>query len=647
MTPKTHETPPNDYDIRGNVRSHTLFSELNEQVFNQLYKDCEERMYREGVMIAHAKKRREGIFIITEGMAEVCAASEGETSEVLEVVQPGELLGLGSLSNFLDNRAEDDYAYMVEIKAVERVVGLFVPYHVLSQLWSEAYIREYFLHQTVMRLKDVYVSLAEQVKLAHEWGESEPFIKRVQDMMTQPALTIANTQTIKQAAQKMIEHQSSSILIMEDEKLIGIVTEKDLVSRVVMKNHPTEQPVAEIMTRDPHTINRVDYYYKAMSESLLHGIKHLPVTNDREQVVGIITLSDLVRNKNQPMFSAIEKIDRLQIDDLSSIKTEIYNVLAVLLNDQVPALHILDVLTELYDRLSVRAVELAVASLKEAGEGDPPVSFAWYQMGSAGRGEQFLLTDQDHFLVYDHVSQAQSERAQDYFAKLGKRIMENLEQAGFTRCPGFMMASEEKWRGSLSTWQERLRRWAVRSTPDTLLLAENFFSFRKLYGAEPLHEAFKSMVINEMNRSRIFMYRLAQNENETLIPRLDQPIRSLLNLERKQIDLKKEVLFPFHHALQLLSLTHQIVEGTTVEKIDHLNDKNILSDWTAEDLKHALSGVMAIYIRHKWERLNQGDLSSESVVMFTHLSGREKDTLIRALKEMREMQSRMLREFSL
>ncbi|WP_261180005.1 DUF294 nucleotidyltransferase-like domain-containing protein [Anaerobacillus sp. CMMVII] len=156
-------------------------------------------------------------------------------------------------------------------------------------------------------------------------------------------------------------------------------------------------------------------------------------------------------------------------------------------------------ITKLYDRLVKHCVELAVKSLEKKGLGQPPVQFCWYQMGSGGRGEQFLLTDQDHFLVYE--SGEDDEEVTHYFEKLGEEIVFFLEKAGYERCIGKMMANEEMWRGSINKWRDRLKSWSLRATNENLLLVQNFFSFRMLYGDEVLNDQFKRMVTSSVKES--------------------------------------------------------------------------------------------------------------------------------------------------
>jgi CBS domain-containing protein len=220
-----------------------------------------------------------------------------------------------------------------------------------------------------------------------------------------------------------------------------------------------------------------------------------------------------------------------------------------------------------------------------------------------------------------------------------------MEAAGYARCKGSMMCSEQKWRGSLAVWEDRLLKWRLQSTNDNLLLAQNFFSYRLITGSERLHEKFEEMIAEQMKRSRIFLYRLAQLEKENPIPTLDQPIRSLFKLERKSIDMKKEVLFPYHHSLQILSLLHGKQSGTPIEKINFLKENKVFSDSFSLDLKEAVSTILTMYVTQRWQQAKAGS-ELTSVASFARLSTREKEELILSLKTLRELQSQVFAHFS-
>lgn len=615
------------------VQSHPFFQGVEASTALSLLQDCQYRLYETNEILLHKDTHRDGLILIVEGIVEVYVE---RNQEVLEVVQKGELLGFSSLADFLGVPRVLKDEVKVEVRAVGQVKALSIPFQVIARRWEEPYVRDYLLTQVAVRLRDVYGSLAEQVQLAREFGENDVFMIRVQDVMTEKVLAVAPHTSIMEAAQQMNKNKTSSVLVMEEGQLLGIITERDMVSRVVAKGTPLTNSTKSIMTKNPFTISRFAYYYDAIAIILNHRIKHLPVV-ENGKVIGIVTLADLLRKRNKNVMKTIKQIEEAQESNLANVKRAIYSIIDTLLQEHVPILKTLDIVTNLYDRLVVRIVQLSVEKLEEQGDIQPG-QFAFYQMGSSGRGEQFMLTDQDHFLVY------QSDNAH-YYQKLGEEITRLMETAGYARCKGLMMCSEQQWRGNLIDWEDRLRMWSLQSTRDNLLLAQNFFSYRYVTGSKGVNQQFERMILSLLDRAKIFLYRLAQVEREQPIPTLDQPIRSLFRLEKKTIDMKKSILFPYHHSLQILSLLHNIPSGTPLERINSLEEKGIISKNFSKDLQEAISQVLTLYVKQRWKQSKKGE-ELTSIVHFTRLTSREKEELILSLKTLKELQSLVFARFS-
>ncbi|WNF22783.1 DUF294 nucleotidyltransferase-like domain-containing protein [Mesobacillus jeotgali] len=615
------------------VQFHPLFQGVDERTALSLVEECEALTFGKSEMMLKADTPRQGLLLILQGNAEVFVKNAAGQEEVLEVIKKGEIVGFSSLAKFLGFTSADKMQANVEVRAVDGVQALLIPFSVLAKRWDDQDVHDYLLSQVSIRLKDVYGSLAEQVKMAKGIGEGETILARVQDLMSDKVASVTPDTNIQEAAQKMVESKTSSVLVVEDGELKGIITERDIVGRVVSKGISFEGPSRLVMTENPVTISRFAYYYDALSEILLNGIKHLPVV-DNGEISGVITLTDLLRKKNDSVMRTIKKIDEADEKNLPEVKAAIYEITETLLRDRVPAIALLDIITKLYDRLIGRAVELSLAALRKKGF-EPPVPFAFYLMGSAGRGEQFMLTDQDHFLVYGDT------RDHSYFEKLGAEITGWLESAGYARCKGLMMSSEDQWRGTVLQWQDRVRKWMLQSTNENLLLAHNFFSYRFVAGSESVNGEFEAKIAELLDRSKIFLYRMVQAEREQEIPTLDEPIRALFKLGRKSIDIKKEILFPFHHSLQILSIYYGEIPGTPLEKIASLREKGVITEGFTEDLKEAFNHILDLYISHRW-----GNKNGSSILSFATMSTRQKDELILSLRTLRELQGMVFARFS-
>ncbi|QGG48664.1 DUF294 nucleotidyltransferase-like domain-containing protein [Heliorestis convoluta] len=637
-----------DDQLLRQINRHPLFKGVSLSELERLLRSCELKQYSRSEKIFYSKSASDGLLLLLSGLVEIyidCPELDDKEKDTLEVLQPNQLVGLSAVADFLSEPVHYTTPQNLAVRALDDCQCLSIPFSVLEERWNDDGVRDYILRQLAARLKDVYSSLAEQVKQAREWGERETFVRRVDDLMSYPVLSVESGVAIYEAAQKMIDHRASSVVVMKEGQLIGIITEKDMVASILEPLNAREGTVDRIMTATPFTISRQAYYYEAISLFLTKGIKHLPVV-DGDQVVGMVTLSDLLRKKHKGTVKMVQAIEEASHEKLPEVKEGISYILSSLLRDGTPILHTLDTVTSLYDRLVRHCVDLALQSMEEDGHGLAPVSFCWLQMGSAGRREQFMLTDQDHFLIFDDPLPEKREEVEYYFALLGQKIVRHLEWAGYALCRGKMMASEKQWRGSLTQWEERLRGWMIHATNEKLMLAQNFFSFRFVYGDPLLYGRFLEKIYNQLDRSGIFLFRLAQVEKEQPVPQLGDRIRSLFRLERKSIDIKKEALFPFHHALQILALHHGVVDGTPREKIQHLVNKDAMTSAFAEDLLNAFSTVMRIRVEYAWKKYERQEEVS-SVVPFSYLRSNEKDELVRALKVLRSLQNHMFAEFGL
>ncbi|WP_100374163.1 DUF294 nucleotidyltransferase-like domain-containing protein [Bacillus sp. FJAT-45037] len=627
------------------IEAHPLFIGTTADELRGLLETCQFKHYDKSAKVLYSKTPREGLLLILKGMAEVFVSHEDQP-EVLEVLQQGDMIGFSSLADFLGEQSENPEQYAVEVRAVEAATCLHIPYPVIEARMHDGNVRDFMLKQASIRLRDIYQSLAEQVKQASHFGESEPFIRRIQDLMSDPVVIVDQDEDIQDVAMTMVDKKTSSVVVVNDgDQLIGIITEKDLVSRVVAKGGGPGTVAKEVMTANPFIIADDAYYYEAMSSFLMNGIKHLPVMR-RGRVVGMITLSDLLRKKNRGTMEILHTIEESTFETIEKMKPAIYEVLSNLIQDRIPTTHLLKVITKLYDRLVRHAVELAVRALETRGLGVPPVAFSWYMMGSGGRAEQFMLTDQDHFLVYANCAEEKREEVEGYFAELGREIVQHLEQAGYKRCQGLMMASEKNWRGSMRTWEERLRTWSLRATNDNILLGHNFLSYRQLYGDAQLHDEFVQLVDEKLTKSKIFLYRMAEQEKDSPVPTLDHPIRALFRMKRESIDLKMHALFPLHHCLQLLSAHHGIYVGTPLERLDKLTDKGVFEERVADEIRFAYEVVLSIRVDQAWSSY-KSDSERTSKVYFAHLRTKDKEELIIALKTIRSLQHQALGAFGM
>ncbi|WP_227394593.1 DUF294 nucleotidyltransferase-like domain-containing protein [Jeotgalibacillus aurantiacus] len=622
MTETTYRRPDNNESIRMFIRKTPLFQNRSENEFQELYASCQERQYDQGVLIADTKKKREGILLITSGLAEVYAAGFRNEREVLELAGPGEIVGLASISSMLT--PTDEEINTVEILALETTLGLFIPYSVLKVLWGEPDVQAYFLEKSIFRLRDVYQSLTEQLQQAGWMEQQNKVFQRVQDMMSSPLLTVSQDSTLQEAIAFMAEHHLSAAVYISDQQ--PFVVSMREVMRAIAENRQLSEPLQSV-SREAVIIHRNAYYYDALATFQREsGLRHIVVVDGSDHPVGMLTLSDVLKQKHRSIQALMKEINQLNEASLPSVSADLRTMSAQLIEERETIRMLSATVTPLFDQLTRKIISEVLSDL-----GDPPCKFAFYQMGSAGRGEQFQMTDQDHFLVFEKNGPAEEK----YFEAFGEKVVQLLEAAGFRRCDGNMMTSNAIWRGSVSDWEQKIRRWALRSTPQNILYAYNFFAMRWLAGDAEVHHAFMQGLQKELAHSGVLLRQMAEEIKRMPIPSIDHRLRNLILREGKVIDLKKQVLFPFHHALQISSLRAGILEGSTAERIQKLTEMGKIIE--IEELKESIDFILSLSLQKKHHE-------GTSVIVPDQLTSREKALLSRSLHVLRQFQQSAVRE---
>ncbi|MDQ4105694.1 MAG: DUF294 nucleotidyltransferase-like domain-containing protein, partial [Actinomycetota bacterium] len=323
--------------------------------------------------------------------------------------------------------------------------------------------------------------------------------------------------TAREAAQSMRDENSDSVVVTDGNRVLGILTDIDLRNEVVANGAPPETPVEELMHRNALRLSADAPVFQALMEMMQQQTYHVVVSESREpgaRLLGVISDKDISRAQgNSPAFMT-ERVEQTNSpEDLYRIRGEIDKLLIRLERQGVKPKDLVTINTELNDHLMKRLVVLVEEELrKERPELYADLPWVWLSLGSEGRGEMSLLTDQDNALLYaDPASDEEAERAEEWFRTLAWRANEVLAEAGFALCEGDIMARNPKWRQSLSDWKETFRDWILTPDADVLVPASTFFDLRGLYGEMSLVEDLKISIFQTLEQERRFLPFMAQN----------------------------------------------------------------------------------------------------------------------------------------
>ncbi|MDR6982630.1 CBS domain-containing protein [Rheinheimera pacifica] len=475
----------------------------------------------------------------------------------------------------------------------------------------------------------------------HQYREQQQasrFTLKISDIVQQRKIAIRPEQTAQDAAKLMSDSRVSSLLVEENSKLVGILTDRDLRSRVLAHALPASTQVSQVMTRQPQSIDRHAYLYEAVQQMSQHNIHHLPVT-DQGVCCGMLTATDIIRSQQDHPVYLIGEIHRqLSTDGLERCSQQIAALAITLSKQQVPAYEAGHIITTITDALTQRLIYLAQQKL-----GEPPCVFSWLAFGSQARMDQSLNADQDNALLLEKEPVG---IVGEYFSALAEFVCQGLAQCGITLCPGNIMASNPELRLSLKGWSGRFARWIATPTPDALLKASIFFDLRVIEGSKGLFNALQEDILQRTTEAPLFLYHLAQAALQRTAPLgfFKNFILEQDGKHKKGLDLKKRGISLITDLVRVYALYAGIHEVNTRGRLQQLAAQGIIDSKDSQNLNDAFDLLAQL----RWEK-HQHDLQlSHDVTNLLNpaeISGLARHQLKDSFAVINEAQSRVKQRF--
>jgi CBS domain-containing protein len=291
---------------------------------------------------------------------------------------------------------------------------------------------------------------------------------------------------------------------------------------------------------------------------LKNNVTHLCVTvdgSDKSIVKGVISEHDLIVAQANNPGVLIKEIKRSQSSkELRNIRERLTELIQKSISKNIPLLHLINLASEINLAIIKRSVELSILDL-----GSPPARYAWLSIGSQGRKEQLLPTDQDSMLVFEDVTAEKYRDVKDYFLKLGKRATAILEIVGYENCPLGHIASNMLWCKSLTDWTNQYKSWINTPGQNSSDLSGIFFDFQIVIGEKKIEEAIENVVYSIKNNTLLFDFL----GNEALRRNAPLTFFKKFNVEEKEpnkdkFDIKTRALMPLIDGARLFSLSYNL-----------------------------------------------------------------------------------------
>jgi len=461
----------------------------------------------------------------------------------------------------------------------------------------------------------------------------------IADLVTRAAVQIAPNETIQAVAQHMQTHDVSCLLLTQEGRLVGIVTDRDIRNRAVAQQVSFDAPVHLIATRYPHTIAATATVFEGLVTMTRNHIHHLPVLRD-DAPIGVITATSVMQMQNTSPVALASAIRRQQdVDGLVTVTAHTAALQQNLASADASAYSIGHIMTAITDATTNQLLMMAHKKL-----GPAPVPYAWVAAGSQGRLEQTAKTDQDNCLVLDNAYDEALHGA--YFLELAHFVCDGLNACGYVYCPGDMMATNAKWRVTLESWQRYFERWITQPDPTALMLTCVFFDLRFIGGEPNLFKQLQDMVFPLAQKNGIFLSHMVANAL-THRPALNWWGGLSWNQAKrypKAINLKHNAIVPIVDLARVYALAEGLPVSNTYDRLVAADHNVAVSRASAHDLRDTLAYLGKLRIKHQGAQTQRGE-AADNYLRRNSLSNFENIRIHHAFKTIKQLQEALAHRY--
>ena len=408
---------------------------------------------------------------------------------------------------------------------------------------------------------------------------SEYQLVEVQSIENSKSPVVCTPQTlIKEAAQIMTENRVGSIIVVDENfHPVGITTDKDFRKKIATGKISPEQPISDIMSSPVITSPPERTVADVQIDMLQNRIHHLCLTEDgtpNSKVVGIISEHDLlIVQANNPAVLIREIKGAKSGAKLKEIREKAEMLLEKYLAQEVSIKYISEIMSEINDAVIVRAIQIAEDDLTAIPLEKPNANFCWLALGSEGRKEQLLRTDQDNTIVFENVAKEDVDKVKQYYLALAENVTLILHECGFEYCPADMMASNPDWCMSLSDWEQQFSKWMNAPGAKEVMMTTIFFDYRPIYGNFDLANQMTEHIFENIDEQEMYLMHLANNalQNPPPLSFFRNFIVEKDGEHKDQFDIKSRAMMPLADAARVLILNAKVGQiNNTFERFDKL-----------------------------------------------------------------------------
>ncbi|PLX69619.1 MAG: cyclic nucleotide-binding protein [Denitrovibrio sp.] len=585
------------------------------------------------------------LYYIQQGQIEIIAETSSGVEMIVDYRKPGGFFGWTPIFT--------KEGYTAGARTAEPSTCLLIPEELLTKLsLNYPTISKYFNKAIYSQIRKLYKDMVGRNSMDPiAQTEAYPFQKQLHEIMSKPVETCSPDTTVRDIAFKMSELGISALVVADDKnKMLGIVTERDLVRKVLAKDtidclkHST---AADIMTPKPFFMAPDTYMFEAATFMVTHSLRHLPIL-DGGTIVGIVSQQDLMKFRSQKSMMLVGSAHEANgIEDLKNIRSEITNVARVLIIENRSHVETMEILSYIHHSIIKRCFELEMESMIADGFVQPYIRFCFLIMGSGGRKEMLLGPDQDNGFLYEDFPDELVESVDAFFVPFADRLVKSLDHIGYPLCKGNVMASNPLWRGRLAEWKERVSSWIRVPEPQKVRYSSIFFDFMPIAGESHLCDSLREIVHQQINANPLFLFQMMELDFKHKVP-LNLLGRFITHSEKEhkgKISLKENGSIFVVDCIRMFTLQQGFHAITTLDRLDKLQELKLFNKATVEHIKAAFESFTYLRLQNEIKLIDQGEFPSHFLDP-KELTDEETDLLKEAFKVANKLQDSTRRHFS-
>ncbi|BHH83075.1 DUF294 nucleotidyltransferase-like domain-containing protein [Desulforhopalus sp. 52FAK] len=476
-------------------------------------------------------------------------------------------------------------------------------------------------------IEDITLQQAREEKredLLIEMQSSMMFLNDPVKNVIQEKTTYKTNMTVEDAVKAMYNRRSSTLFLTDKtEKIVGIFGDSEIRKMVIDRLYSSNSPVGKFMNRQIDTIPDTTPVFEAVLMMGEQQSDHLYVSDNQGTIIGIISDKELLQvHRHSATFLLKEVKESKTIEEIVSCHTRLPGIVKALTDSGVNTRNITRIMTSISDAVFNRILEFSLNDL-----GEPPVPFVIIGLGSDGREEQTLATDQDNALIFKDVPPEQLESAQKYFLALASLICNSLDKVGYVLCKGEIMAMNPRWCKPITIWKEYFTNWITSSTPQDLMELNIFFDYRCIYGDSDFLDELRGHLQNLLRNRPIFYHLMAENNLLFKIP-LDFFGNISVDTEGEYTN-----CFNIKHVIAMIvgfarihGIKHSLETSNTLERLENLYDRGALNKETHDELVDSYDYLMQMRLRHQVQKIDRGE-KPDNWINVSELTHMENDML--------------------